>query len=293
VTTASITRRFLYALATSDGFETATRGIPLLWRAAYQQARRYVAGERFEDAVDVVRQLDREGIAASIDFFGEHVADREAAQEAADAYVSLAASLDDLPESTYLAVDLSHIGLDVASDFCRRQLERIAEALPSDRRIDVGAEDSGRTEAVQGVALDVAHAGAPLQMTLQANLRRSSGDWPRLAEAGIAIRLVKGAYVEPPEIAFPYGEETDLAYLRLANALHESGARLALATHDAVICEALLQAFGPTPVEMLLGVRRTDATELVARGIPVRLYVPYGNGWFRYWMRRVAEAQGG
>jgi proline dehydrogenase len=292
VTPASITRRLLFVLATSDRFAAAVRGIPPLWRAAYKQARRYVAGERLEDAIALASRLDREGIAASLDFFGEQVADPEAAQEAADAFVSLASALDDLPDSTYLAIDLSHIGLDVGSDFCRRQLERIAGALPSGRRIDIGAEDSGRTEAAQRVALDAAHAGAPLQMTLQANLRRSSGDWPRLVEAGIAIRLVKGAYVERPEVAFPFGTETELAYLQLANALHESGAQLALATHDAVIREALLMAFGPTPIEMLLGVRSEDADDLVRRRIPVRLYVPYGNGWFRYWMRRIAEARG-
>ena len=81
-------------------------------------------------------------------------------------------------------------------------------------------------------------------------------------------------------------------YLHLAHALHEAGARLALATHDRVVREAVLAALGPTPVEMLLGVRGEEAAELVGRGVPVRLYVPYGEGWFRYWMRRVAEAQG-
>jgi proline dehydrogenase len=231
-------------------------------------------------------------VAASIDFFGEQVADPDMASAAADAYVSLAHSLGELPADTSVALDLSHIGLDVSSGFCRRQLERIVEALPTGWRIDVGAEDSSRTDATLSVVLAAAQVGASIQMTLQANLRRTATDWRRLAEAGLAIRLVKGAYVEPPGTALAYGEETDVAYLHLAHALHEAGVRLSLATHDRVVREALLAALGPTPVEMLLGVRGGDAAELVGRGVPVRLYVPYGEGWFRYWMRRVAEAQG-
>jgi proline dehydrogenase len=186
----------------------------------------------------------------------------------------------------------SFLGLDVSSDFCRRQLERIVAALPVGRRLDVGAEDSARTDATHEVVVALAREGAPIQMTLQANLRRSPDDWPKLLEAGLAIRLVKGAYVEPLDIAHPYGEEADIAYVGLAHALAKAGARLAIATHDAVLREALLAALGDIPVEMLLGVRSEDARALVRRGVPVRLYVPYGTDWFRYWMRRVAEAQG-
>jgi proline dehydrogenase len=92
--------------------------------------------------------------------------------------------------------------------------------------------------------------------------------------------------------ALPYGEPTDIAYLRLAHRLAETGAQFALATHDGVPREALLAALGPRPVEQLLGVRPAILDELVARGIPVRVYVPFGNDWFRYWMRRLAESRG-
>ena len=282
----------VYALATNDRFESALRSVATLERAAYRLSKRYVAGLRFEDARVEVERLAQAGIAASIDFFGEQVADPEEALKAVDQYVVIARRLSDLPAETSLALDLSHIGIDVSRDFCRRNLERIAEALPGRRRIDVGAEDSGRTGAALDVVLQVARGGAPLQMTLQANLRRSADDWPKLVQAGVAIRLVKGAYVEPPAIAYRYGEETDIAFVRLAHILHDAGAALALATHDRVLRESLLAAFGAIPVEMLLGVRSEDATELHDRGVPVRLYVPFGNGWFRYAMRRVAEAQG-
>ena len=284
-------RRLLFALAISDRFENVARSIPQISQVAFGRARRYVAGERIEDALELSRRLDREGLRAAIDFFGEQVSNPQEAEAAADAYVELAERVVEVPEAN-LAIDLSHVGLDISSDFCRQQVERIVEALPVGRRLDVGAEDSARTEAAHEVVVALALAGAPIQMTLQANLRRSQDEWPKLLEAGLAIRLVKGAYVEPSDVAYPYGDETDIAYLRLAHALAKAEARLAIATHDAVLREALLAALGAIPVEMLLGVRTEEARALVRRGVPVRLYVPYGGGWFRYWMRRLAEAQG-
>jgi proline dehydrogenase len=292
VRTASLRRRVAYALATSDELEAAVRRVPPLADAAFRSARRYVAGERLDDALAVARRLVEDGFAVSLDFFGESVADEGSARAATGAYVELARALDELPGDASVALDPSHLGLDVSPALFRELLEQVASALPPGRRIDVGAEDGSRTEAALGVAAEAALAGIPLQMTLQANLRRSGDDARALADAGIAVRLVKGAYVEPSARALRYGDETDLAYLRLARDLHGAGARLALATHDRVLREALLAMLGPVPVEMLLGVRERDARELVARGIPVRLYVPYGRNWFRYWGRRVAEAQG-
>lgn len=101
----------------------------------------------------------------------------------------------------------------------------------------------------------------------------------------------KGAYVEPPGRALPYGEPTDVAYLKLAHHLGAAGARFSLATHDGVLREALLAALGPQQMEQLLGVRPDVLADLTARGVPVRVYVAFGDGWFRYWMRRVAESR--
>jgi proline dehydrogenase len=292
VRTASLRRRVAFALATSDELEAAVRRVPPLADAAFRSARRYVAGEGLDDALAVAGRLVEDGFAVSLDFFGESVADERAAREAAAAYEELAGALAGLEGDASVALDPSHLGLDVAPALFRELLEQVATALPQGSRIDVGAEDGTRTDAALGVVADVALAGIPLQMTLQANLRRSGDDGRALADAGVAIRLVKGAYVEPSERALPYGDETDLAYLQLARDLHAAGARLSLATHDRVLREALLALLGPVPVEMLLGVREEDAREVVARGIPVRLYVPYGRNWFRYWTRRMAEAQG-
>ncbi|MPZ62202.1 MAG: hypothetical protein GEU93_13095 [Propionibacteriales bacterium] len=165
---------------------------------------------------------------------------------------------------------------------------------PSRRDCTSGAEDYGRADSVLECVLAAAAQGLAdrLGATAQANLRRAPDDLERLVEAGLYVRLVKGAYVEPPDRALPYGEETDVAYVRLAHRLAESGAEFALATHDGVLREALLAALGPRPVEQLLGVRPETLDELAVRDIPVRVYLPYGDNWFRYWMRRVAESRG-
>jgi proline dehydrogenase len=281
VPTAPLRRRLLFALATNRPFERGARALPPIEEAIWRRARRYVAGRDRDSALALTARLTAAGYGASVDFFGEAVADADTAQRAVDDYVDLAPRL---PEGADLAVDLSHIGLDVSPELALEGLQRMARALPRARLIRVGAEDSARTDAIRGVVL--AARGAPLQLTLQANLRRSPRDWPALVEAGVAIRLVKGAYVEPPELAHPYGPETDAAFLLLAEALSEAGARLTLATHDAALRRV------DAEVELLYGVLPDEAGALRDRGVPVRLYLPYGPDWFRYLMRRRAEAQG-
>jgi proline dehydrogenase len=291
VNTGSLRRRLAYALATSDELEAVVRRIPQLGDRSFRAARRYVAGERLDDALTLARRLADDGFAVAVDFFGENVRDQGAARSTAAVYAGLAHALPGLPGDVTLALDPSHLGLDLSTKLFRELLSEIAAAAAG-RRLDVGAEDSVRVHATLEVVMELAQGGVPLQATLQANLRRSPEDAEALVAAGVGVRLVKGAYVEADEVALPWGEDTDLAYVRLAHRLHAAGARLALATHDPVLRESLLAALGPVPVEMLLGVREDDARELVARGIPVRLYVPYGHNWFRYWLRRIAEAQG-
>ena len=126
---------------------------------------------------------------------------------------------------------------------------------------------------------------------MQANLVRASADTDALADAGVHVRLVKGAYVEASG-AHRYGEATDVAFLRLGFRLAERGAAWSMATHDGRLREALLLAHGPVPVEQLLGVRPEALDELHDRGVPTRVYVPYGANWFRYWLRRLAESRG-
>jgi proline dehydrogenase len=285
-------RRLLFALATSKAWERAVRALPGGERTAYHLARRYVAGTRLDDALACAQWLAAEGLSSSIDFFGEGVADPLHADRVADEYLDLARALDRFPDSTFLSIDLSHIGLDQGGEAVQRRLERIAAALPEGRRIQVGAEEERRAGRILAAVLAVARAGGAVAATVQANLKRSRSDARALAEGGVPIRLVKGAYVEHPGVARRLGESTDLAFLELAHELHADGAELALGTHDPILREALLRALPGVGVEMLLGVRSADASALAARGVPVRIYVPYGDDWFRYAMRRWAESVG-
>jgi proline dehydrogenase len=259
---------------------------------AYHLASRYVAGRTVDDALTATRALAAGGVLSSIDLFGENVVDPAEADRVADAYVKLAARLGDAPPGTFLSLDLSHFAVDERGVGPARRLERVAAALPGGARVEVGAEHAGRADRILETVLAVARGGGAVSATVQANLRRSERDAGALAEAGVPIRLVKGAYVETPAVARPWGEETDLAFVELAHRLHGAGATLSLATHDRVLREALLPALPGVGIEMLLGVRPEDHAGLVARSVPVRVYVPYGENWFRYAMRRAAESRG-
>jgi proline dehydrogenase len=190
-------------------------------------------------------------------------------------------------------VDLTHLALDADASAVADRLATIARALPAGRRVQVGAEDAARGDAILACVLDVAGRGLAdrLGATVQAHLLRAPADADALGEAGVHVRLVKGAYVEATG-AHPYGEPTDVAFLRLGFRLAERGATWSMATHDGRLREALLLAHGPLPVEQLLGVRPEVLDELHTRGIPTRVYVPYGPDWYRYWLRRVAESRG-
>jgi proline dehydrogenase len=280
-------RHVLFALATSDRFERAVREAPGGEALAYRLASRYVAGRTNEDALETAHRLAAQGVLSSIDYFGENVFDPVEADRVTDEFVALAGRIaTEAPAGTYLSLDLSHVALDES------RLARIVAALPAGVRLQIGAEQAARTDRILEAVLAVARAGGGVSATVQANLRRTPADAHRLAEAGVPIRLVKGAYVEDPSTAIAWGDPTDIAFAELAHSLHRAGAELSLATHDPVLREALLPALAGVGVEMLLGVRSDDLPSLVSRGIPVRLYVPFGPGWFRYAMRRAAESRG-
>ena len=156
-------------------------------------------------------------------------------------------------------------------------------------RLQVGAEDAARCDAILDIVEEAAGRGAALTCTLQANLRRSMDDVPRVAALGIPVRLVKGAFVEPAAVAYPYGPDTDLQYIELHVALRERGVEVLTATHDTALRELLRPDAGRDAARRARatgGRARTDAARTV------RIYAPYGAMWFRYFMRRVAEAQG-
>lgn len=261
----SVRRRALFALATSERLERAAPR-ELAWR---RLGARYVAGPTRADAIERAKSLIAAGMRPSIDFFGERVTDDSVADAVVREYLALA---EELPEAALLSLDLSHLALSA---------ERLTTVIEgSTVRVQVGAEEAAHTDTILDAVISV---GRPdrVSATLQANLKRSTADLERLADAGVAVRLVKGAYIE--EGAIPYGEPTDLAYLALAHRAEELGMTYSLATHHGLLREAC----PPAPVEMLLGVRPDEAERLGAI-----VYTPYGPNWFRYAMRRLAESQG-
>jgi proline dehydrogenase len=281
-----LARRVRFGLATSAGFERAVRAVPAVQAGACWRARRYVAGPQLDDALQTARRLRTAGLHASLDHFGERVTDPAGARAVADAYLRLAARLPEAPEGTWASIDLSHIAFDGAL------LEEIAAALPLGCRVQVGSEEAAVADRVLDAVLAAAGKGLPVDATLQANLRRAPDDAQRLVAAGVGVRLVKGAYLETPAVARPWGPEVDRAYADLAGTLAGGGVRVALATHDAALREHVLGDVDAEACELLFGVRGEDALALARGGRRVRLYVPFGENWFRYLMRRLAEAEG-
>jgi proline dehydrogenase len=267
-----IARRVLFALSGSDAFERAVAAAPGARARAWRSARRYVAGDRLEDALRVVSLLRSGGLGASVELLGERDV---------QAHIDVASQL---PDGAWQSLDLGQIGFDAAG------LRRIAAALPDGGRVQVGAAKLAETDRVLDGVL--AAGGERVDATLQANLRRSPADAVRLAEAGVPVRLVKGAYIEDRADALPWGAETDAAYARIALLLGKAGTGVRLATHDDALHRLLLPALPDADCELLLGVRPDRAAALAAAGRRVRIYVPFGPDWFRYLMRRRAESRG-
>jgi proline dehydrogenase len=286
-------RRVLFGLATSERLERAVKRVPGGEPAAWRAASRYVAGRSRSDALATVEMLLERGHGVSVDLFGERVSEPATADQVLEDYLALAAALPPPPADAWLSVDLSHLALGAGAAAAADRLAAIADGLPVGRRLQVGAEEAALADPLQACVFDVAARGLAdrLGATVQANLVRSPRDADALADAGVHIRLVKGAYLEDTG-SYPHGEPTDVAFLRLGFALAERGAAWSMATHDGRLREALLLAHGSVTVEQLLGVRPETLDELHARGVPTRMYVPYGADWFRYWARRLAESRG-
>ena len=266
-------------------------------RLAQRLATRFVAGQTLEDALAVGRKINSEGITITLDDLGESVTTLDEAAAARDAYLRALAAIHDSGIQGNVSLKLTQFGLDFSYDQCRanvEQLVRRAAELQSFVRVDMeSSEYTGRTlELVTGLH---ARHGA-VGVVIQAYLRRSKDDIEKLCARGIRVRLCKGAYLEPPEMAFQQKAEVDRNYVELMKLLLDKGVYPAFATHDEKMIEQTKAYVALRKIprdafefQMLYGIRRDLQRRLVADGYRLRLYVPFGRAWYPYYMRRLAE----
>jgi len=261
-------------------------------------ASRFVAGLTVEDAMAVCRRVNSEGIAVSLDSLGESVADESEARAAADVYHRVLDAIAAGKLDANVSLKLTQMGMDIRPELAEAITAEVVEhaaRVGSFVRIDM--ESSDYTEATIAMT-ERLHARFPgtVGTVLQAYLYRTEQDTERLLGQGIRIRLCKGAYKERAEVAFARKADVDANYVRLMKRTATSGVFCGIATHDEKIVDEMLRFVREKEIartafefQMLYGVRRDLQQRLAKDGYRVRVYVPFGNAWYPYFMRRLAE----
>ena len=285
------------------------------WSFSWRAASRFIAGVGADDAIRVVRELNAKGINATLDHLGEHTSTAEEANNAADDILSILNDIDKAGVRANVSIKLTQIGMGLDEDICSQNLVRILDLVKKNKnflRIDM--EDTPYTDITISLyhsLLDRGFDTNQVGLVLQSYLFRTEEDTRKLLEEGTRIRLVKGAYNEPPEKAFPKKADTDAIYdlltkimidaalPREANKLSEDGRIppiVAIASHDdkriafaKQYAEKVSLPKEALEFQMLYGIRRDLQEQLVKEGYPVRVYVPFGAQWYPYFMRRLAE----
>jgi proline dehydrogenase len=259
---------------------------------------RYIAGSTLAEAVECVRELNTGGAMATIDVLGEEITHEDLARGIAQAYDDVFAAIDAAALDSNVSVKLTALGLGLSYDLCRENLVdvvRTAAGYGNFVRIDM--EDSATTDDTLRLYRELREDGHEnLGVVLQARLRRTLDDVHALADLQPSVRICKGIYLEPGSIAFTDYEAVRANFVRCLDALLEAGCYVGVATHDEwLIGESLTRisqrGLGPLEYElqMLLGVREERRAELVEEGHRLRVYVPFGEHWYRYSLRRLQE----
>jgi proline dehydrogenase len=262
-------------------------------------ARRFVAGETLEDALAAVRALNARGISVSLDELGESVTNEREARATRDSYLRIMDRIHEAQLDSNVSVKLTALGLDVSEELCVMLMQDLLERarrLGTFVRIDM--ESSAYTERTLRLFEERFYPSYREQVgiVLQSYLYRTWADTERAIALQCRVRICKGAYKEPPSVAFPDKRDVDANYVKCMHALMERGNYPGLATHDPAIIEeakrfAREKQLPPDRYEfqMLYGVRRDLQEALVAQGYRMRVYVPFGTQWYPYLMRRLAE----
>ncbi len=260
-------------------------------------AARFIAGEEVEDALRAIRRLHAEGFTVTLDHLGESVHEAATAEAACQIYLRLLDCLAAEKLDSHVSIKLTQLGLANDEGLARSSLRLLAERAAQHRNfVRVDMEGSAFTEATLRVFRAINAPPDVVGIALQAYLFRTAADVEELLKYGVRIRLVKGAYKEPPDIAFSHKRDVDESFEKLTEKLLTSGFYHAIATHDERIIMATkqfarTQGISPDKFEfqMLYGIRRQLQRELLKQGWRVRIYVPYGREWYPYFMRRLAE----
>ena len=262
-----------------------------------RMARRFVAGETLDEAVAAARASNQAGMLVSLDFLGENVASEADARRARDLYLAKFDRIAQEKLDANISLKLTQLGMDLGEAFCQTMLEPIVERAASyGNFVRVDMEGSAYTQRTIDLVRRVRARSAAVSTVIQSYLYRSEQDIRDLLAIGCRIRLCKGAYKEPPEIAFPQKADVDANYVRLMQLLLPSGIYHGIATHDPRMIDATIDFAAKNGIgkdqfefQMLYGIRTDLQQKLVRDGYRMRLYIPYGSDWFPYFMRRLAE----
>ncbi len=261
---------------------------------------RFVAGMTVEEALAACEQLNREGFSVTLDSLGESVTVESQARASAGIYHQLLDQIEARGLNANVSVKLSQVGMDIDPALAECIVgEMVEHAARVDSFVRIDMEGSAYTEATIAMT-ERLHARPGMRgrvgTVLQAYLYRSADDAKRLVEQGIRIRLCKGAYKEPSELAFPQKRDVDANYIALMTYLAASGVFCGIATHDEAIVDQMRKFVSETGLpksafefQMLYGIRRDLQRQLLKEGFGVRIYLPFGAEWYPYFMRRLAE----
>ena len=264
---------------------------------ARRLASRFVAGQTLEEALNAGRGINSEGISLTLDHLGESVTSLAEAAEARDTYIRTLTGIHENGIRGNVSLKLTQFGLDLSERECRANVAQLArQAAEVGNFVRVDMESSAYTERTLRLVEDLHAQFGSVGTVIQAYLYRSRKDIECLCSRRVRVRLCKGAYLEPPSVAFPHKAEVDQNYVELMKLLLDRGEYPAIATHDEKMIEQTKQYAAARGVakdrfefQMLYGIRRDLQRRLVREGYRLRLYVPFGRAWYPYFMRRLAE----
>ena len=292
----AISKSFFHLLARSRALEALASRVGMARPTSF--GRRFIAGETLDEAIAAARAIQAGGMNVTLDQLGESVTTISGADAATRIYLQTVDAIVGAGVERNISLKLSQLGLNIDRATCTDNLRRILEASrPHDFFVRIDMEESSTVPATLEVFQSVWDQGSRhVGLVLQSALYRSEEDARRLSDAGVRIRLVKGAYKEPKSVAYQKKADVDAAFVRIMDQLLRTGTYPALATHDPAIIDAAKRMAAANRVgndryefQMLYGIRRDIQAALVAEGFRLRLYVPFGTQWFPYFMRRLGE----